>query len=67
MNLLWKFYFPAVKESYSISNLILNFLFFKSAGRKARVKHGTVVWDEETDFDPDTLYLECVHTLQPIH
>jgi hypothetical protein len=26
--------------------------------RKARVFNGTVVWDEFTDFDPDTLYLE---------
>jgi hypothetical protein len=25
--------------------------------RKARVAYGTVVWDEETDLDPDTLYL----------
>ena len=26
--------------------------------RKAKVLNGTVVWDNETDFDPDTLYLE---------
>lgn len=26
--------------------------------RKARVFNGTVIWDESTDFDPDTLYLE---------
>lgn len=26
--------------------------------RKAKVFNGTVVWDEFTDFDPDTLYLE---------
>lgn len=26
--------------------------------RKARTLNGTVVWDEFTDFDPDTLYLE---------
>ena len=26
--------------------------------KKAKVLNGTVVWDEETDFDPDTLYLE---------
>lgn len=35
---------------------------------KAAVKFGTVAWDNETDFDPDTLYLEGLpHTLQPIH
>ena len=26
--------------------------------KKARVFNGTVVWDDTTDFDPDTLYLE---------
>jgi len=26
--------------------------------KKARVFNGTVVWNESTDFDPDTLYLE---------
>lgn len=26
--------------------------------QKVMVKHGTVVWDDEIDFDPDTLYLE---------
>lgn len=26
--------------------------------RKARVFNGTIVWDDFTDFDPDTLYLE---------
>jgi hypothetical protein len=26
--------------------------------QKARVFNGTVMWDEVTDFDPDTLYLE---------
>jgi hypothetical protein len=25
---------------------------------KARVHHGIVIWDDETDLDPDTLYLE---------
>jgi hypothetical protein len=25
---------------------------------KAKVFNGTVVWDDNTDFDPDTLYLE---------
>ena len=25
--------------------------------RKARVAYGTVLWDDDTDFDPDTLYL----------
>jgi hypothetical protein len=27
---------------------------------KAKALYGTVVWDDETDFDPDTLYLEGV-------
>jgi len=26
--------------------------------KKAKVFNGTVVWDDSTDFDPDTLYLE---------
>jgi hypothetical protein len=26
--------------------------------KRAKVLNGTVVWDESTDFDPDTLYLE---------
>lgn len=26
--------------------------------QKAKVFNGTVIFDEETDFDPDTLYLE---------
>jgi hypothetical protein len=26
--------------------------------KKARVFNGTVMWDESTDFDPDTLYLK---------
>jgi hypothetical protein len=26
--------------------------------QKARVFNGTVIWDESTDFDPDTLYVE---------
>lgn len=30
---------------------------------KAKVFNGTVVWDENTDFDPDTLYLES----RPLH
>ena len=30
----------------------------ESYRRKAKVFNGTVVWDEFTDFDPDTLYLE---------
>ena len=25
---------------------------------KVKVFNGTVVWDQETDFDPDTLYLD---------
>lgn len=30
---------------------------------KARVFNGTVVWDENIDFDPDRLYLES----KPVH
>ncbi len=30
---------------------------------KAKVFNGTVVWNEEIDFDPDTLYLEGVSLL----
>lgn len=26
--------------------------------RNVRIFNGTVIWDNETDFDPDTLYLE---------
>jgi hypothetical protein len=26
--------------------------------RKAKVFNGTVIWNDELDFDPDTLYLE---------
>jgi Protein of unknown function (DUF2442) len=26
--------------------------------KKAKVFNGTVVWDDSTDFDPDTLYLD---------
>jgi hypothetical protein len=26
--------------------------------RKAKVFNGTVIWDDETDFDPDTLFME---------
>ena len=26
--------------------------------RKAKIKNGTVVWNDEIDFDPDRLYLE---------
>ena len=31
---------------------------------KARVYNGTVIWDESTDFDPDTLYLESKELTQ---
>lgn len=30
----------------------------KSFCSRARVINGTVAWDDEIDFDPDTLYLE---------
>jgi len=30
----------------------------ESYSQKAKVFNGTVTWDELTDFDPDTLYLE---------
>ena len=29
----------------------------ESYSQKAKVFNGTVIWDELTDFDPDTLYL----------
>jgi hypothetical protein len=29
----------------------------ESICREARAEYGTVVWDKDTDFDPDTLYL----------
>lgn len=28
--------------------------------KKAKVFNGTVIWDENTDFDPDTLYIESI-------
>lgn len=28
--------------------------------KKVKVFNGTVIWDENTDFDPDTLYIESV-------
>jgi hypothetical protein len=50
-----------VKE-FSFSNYINYPVYEKlkdeSYCRKARVFNGTVIWDEFTDFDPDTLYLE---------
>jgi hypothetical protein len=41
----------------------LNYPVFESLNdesfcKKAKVFNGTVVWDDVTDFDPDTLYLE---------
>jgi hypothetical protein len=30
----------------------------ESICRNAKVKYGTIVWDDETDIDPDRLYLE---------
>ena len=33
--------------------------------RRAKVFNGTVVWNDETDFDPDTLYLES-KSLAPV-
>lgn len=40
--------------SYPIYEVLKDESYFK----KARVFNGTIMWDEETDFDPDTLYLE---------
>ncbi len=31
---------------------------------KAKIEYGTVVWDEEIDFDPDRLYLESKELIQ---
>ncbi len=33
----------------------------------AKVFMGTVVWDDETDFDPDILYLESVLVTEKAH
>jgi len=32
--------------------------------RRAKVFNGTVVFDDEVDFDPDTLYLESKKLIQ---
>ena len=50
-----------VKEFDFVS--YLNYPVYKALNdeaycKKARVFNGTVVWDDSTDFDPDTLYLE---------
>lgn len=37
---------------------VFDLLNDESFCRKAKVFNGTVVWDDITDFDPDTLYLE---------
>ncbi len=42
----------------------LNDLAFCST---AKVFMGTVVWDDETDFDPDILYLESVPVNEQVH
>lgn len=50
-----------VKEFDIISYLnfpVYNVLRDETFCQKAKVFNGTVVWDEVTDFDPDTLYLE---------
>jgi hypothetical protein len=39
---------------YPVFEPLRNIGFFKLA----RAAHGTVVWPQEIDFDPDTLYLE---------
>jgi hypothetical protein len=50
-----------VKE-FSISNYlhypVYDMLKDERNCRKVKVFNGTVVWDDFTDFDPDTLYLE---------
>jgi hypothetical protein len=40
--------------SYPIYKPLKDEGFFK----KAKILNGIVIWDESTDFDPDTLYLE---------
>jgi hypothetical protein len=50
-----------VKEFDLVS--YLNYPVYKALSdetycKKAKVFNGTVVWDDSTDFDPDTLYLE---------
>jgi len=39
---------------YPVFESLRNLGFFKLA----RAAHGTVVWPQDIDFDPDTLYLE---------
>jgi hypothetical protein len=39
---------------YPVYEELKNELLFKDA----KVQYGTVVWNEEIDLDPDTLYLE---------
>ena len=46
--------------SYPIYDCLKN----EGLSAKARVMNGTVVWNDEVDFDPDTLYLES-KSLQP--
>ena len=46
--------------SYRIYDCLKN----EGLSAKARVMNGTVVWNDEVDFDPDTLYLES-KSLQP--
>lgn len=37
---------------------VYQFLKDETLFSKASVKYGTIVWDDETDIDPDLLYLE---------
>jgi hypothetical protein len=37
---------------------VYRFLQDESFCRKAKARNGTVIWNDEVDFDPDTLYLE---------
>ena len=39
---------------------IFNKLKDQSYFMKAHVENGVVLWDDETDFDPDTIYLEGI-------
>ena len=47
---------------YPVYNALLDTAFCK----KVKVYQGTVVWNDEIDFDPDTLYLESKSILEKI-